>query len=148
MKNTYVLKVVSKNGETGYITNSKTFDIIIGGVDSRVLLFNSFDKAERTLKKLNKKAKKSEMTVSIVNVSELVKDKDLKGIVSMDKNVDMYYIENEKQHKVFYDEKNGYFFGNGDVGYCVWKDDDNLKTFITLLKESGFDVKAVKMENK
>ncbi len=123
----YVIKLIKKDGQRGYVIDSKEGIMIC--TDKVSMDITQFDdiKSARTFIK-DKKLERNGTRAHIRTNEDLMKDELLHGVAPV--KTDLYYFENEKKEKMFFDKKQeGYYFDKKDVGYCVWPNKGDAEKF-------------------
>lgn len=121
MQKFYVIEIENKDNQIGYLTDTPKGQMIATEVTANITQFKNWESANRILKKMN--VKKG----AVLSNQDLIE----KGIGVKSGVGTLFYLENEKQEKLFFDPKRqGYYFKAADVGYCCWIDKPTIKTFV------------------
>lgn len=133
----YVIKLISKSGERGYLIDSPKGILVAKELVSDITQFNTYQEAQKFLR--DRKIERGGVKAYIRDNDDMIKDSDIKGGSVLEKVV--YYLENEAGQKCFYDSKfGGYFFESRDVGFCCWETEKQMQDFIDQMK---FDEKVI-----
>ncbi len=145
MNKIYFIEVTNLKKETGFVYESgKEVHIALGGIDARITQYKSWDFANRRIRQLGLNANGA--TAKVVSNQEVI-DRKVNGLTLATTHKIIYWLENNKGEKLFYDTKNqGYLFEKGDVGYCIWWDEllQELKDFVKLMnfdESEGVEIK-------
>lgn len=130
----YVIKIVPKEGESGFIIDSpEGIKVSIGSLAGEVIQFSSVYEAKKFIfdNQLERKGAKAYVRSNEELIDEKVSGaKVLKGSV--------FYLQNEDGENLYYDTKKaGYYFDKKDVGQCCWNSKRDLELFI---EQVDFDI--------
>lgn len=129
----YVIKLIAKNGNRGYLIDGPKEILISDGVTAAIKQFKSYQDAQQFLR--DRKVERNGIKAYIRDNEDLMKEEVANGAKIMEN--DMFYLENEEGKKCFYDtQQKGYFFDSPDVGYCVWYTEEQVSSFV---KSMEFD---------
>lgn len=132
----YVIRMISPSGERGYLFDSKDGIKIITEMRADVTQFQTFDEATAFIRE--HKLERRGVRAYAIDSNALLDDKlFMQGTDGQE----VYFIENDAGQKVFFNAKEGvHFFRKADVGFCCWKDDDNLRNMVKELEDQNFTV--------
>lgn len=99
--------------------------------------FVSFDAAEVFIVK--KRLRKNGIKAYIIGDEELLdQEKEIIGISVKPLDVDVYYIENDKEEKLYYNvENDSYFFQAGIIGFAFWYTEQEATTAKDVFATAG-----------
>lgn len=147
----YCIKLINGDtGQRGYVIDDgpdKGIRISLDAFVSDCITFPSYQKAHKFIRE--RKLEKGKIKTYIRDNEDVIKESEsgeTSGLISVD--VPVYYAENLAGEKMFYDkQKQEYYFKQGDVGYPVWPDKDEL---VKGLKDMNwpFDVQVKIKESK
>ena len=142
----YVIKLISKSGERGYLIDSEKGILVANQLVCDITQFKTYQDAQTFLRE--RKIERGGVKAYIRDNEDMMKDNDIKGGTVLEK--DVYYLENELGHKCFYDSKHkGYYFDSPDVGYCCWETEKQMQDFIDAMKfEEKVIIKILKANGK
>lgn len=139
----YVIEVINKNGESGFII-SKPEGIFVStnGYAIDTTQFNSYEKAEIFKRKLKGKFKKI-----IIRRNDYIAEKHANPIGERE----IFVILNNLGERLFYDARQeGYYFENRETGCCCWFSEQEAKTFIDSVRwvdKPEMTIKKIENEN-
>ncbi len=144
----YVIKLIARGGNRGYIgVFPDGIKICIGGYDSNVKQFSTFEEA-RAFIKVNRLEKKG-VKAYIRSNQDLIDEKESGIRPIRPEEGEMYYVENEHGAKIHFDPaKNEYFFGMQGVGFCCYREQDLIglrKMLDGINKDMGMKAEIKKM---
>ncbi len=125
----YVIKLINNNtGVRGYVIDTpEGIMISTNGIVSDITQFKTYQDAQAFMRE--RKLERGGIKAYIRDNGDLMKEMgEIKGISTM--QTDMFYLENLAGEKCFYDAKEeAYYFDKQDVGYCVWRTEDEMYAF-------------------
>jgi hypothetical protein len=128
----FVIEVTNKDRSRGFIVEYPDGIHISDQPIADMKQFFSYHEAKEFIKKhhLERKGVKA----SIVSNQQLIQAMgDYKTAVPAP--MVYYTIINGVGQRIFYDtSQDGYYFKDGEVGSCVWKDEESVKLFIEAMK--------------
>ena len=132
----YCIRLINKDGTRGWLIDRPNgIEICIGGAISDITQFNTEQDALKFI--IDRKIERNGVKAYVRTNQEILETIDKigeKGVSVMDKP--MYYLENQKEEKCFYDSKREvYFFKKmGDFGYPVWDSQESVRRFAKEMK--------------
>ena len=135
----YVIKIINRGGQRGYLVDSPKGIMIADGITGEITQFKTSEEAQKFIR--DRKIERGGIKAYIRDNDDLMKE-EAKSLTTL--SVDAFYIENEDGEKVFFDGKHqGYYFDKSDVGYCLWKTEEDAKTVIVHFKFTDSSVKKL-----
>lgn len=124
----YVIKVVNKRNDIGFVSEAKDgYTISVDGVSSNVIQFANYAAAQAWLR--DNHIEKSGTRAYIIDNQDVIEYMKKKGGATLMGK--MWCIENSKGEKAFWSEKEqGYFFAKSVNGYCCWNTQVDAKKAI------------------
>ena len=130
MKLFYVIQLINKVGERGFVYDSADgIKLIVGGITADVTQFATFELATAFIRhhKLERICK-----YAYVKDSESLMAEKPVGLVPLASGERMYYIEGEDGRKCFIDSRSRtIYFTNRDVGFCCFKSVEQAEEFLS-----------------
>lgn len=128
----FVIEVTKKSDNSrGFIIERPDGIHVSSEPTAEMRQFDSYYEARQFIKKhhLERGAKASILS----NVQIIESMKEYKTLSKAP--VVYYYVINDIGQKLFFDTlEDGYYFKEGDVGYCVWQDEDAVKEFVKVME--------------
>lgn len=141
----FIIQVINKNRQRGFVIDRPSgIQIVIDALHRDVTQFYSLDDAKAFIKqhKLDNNGNRAyvrtfEECLQMISSGQVTAEQ-----LGLKSDADLFYIERQDGAKLCYDAKNEqYFFKNVARGFCVYKDDNNLKEMEKLLIEQNFKFK-------
>lgn len=141
MNKFYVIQIIVKKqgySARGFVCIEKGVIGISDTLDGRVEIFTSFQQAQTFIKE--RKLNKAGMTAYIKSSEELmVENKSDMAIVPESAN-ELFYIEQVGSGKKVCFVQGNYVLRECTVGFCVWKQDENLTNMLQVMADNKFKV--------
>jgi len=134
----YVIFVILKNKNRGFLAFDKGVMSLYENVNKDLIRFDTFEDATSFIRqnKLNNNGNRS-----YVKSNEDIMCENKADLLSVPKDVDLFYLEDADGQKVMYDNvSKGYFLQKKDVEFCCWESIESAQTNIEIF-EKNFGVK-------
>ncbi len=150
MNKFYVIKMINKRGERGYLVDTPDgIKVSLEAFTSDVAQFGTFEEAKQFIRK--RKLENNGCRAWVVSNEDVMNEKPT-GIVDEDtlrkREGEVYFLETSDGMKYCYDtRKEQYYFRKCDVGFCIFyeKDLPDLKKeIVAIKKEMNLDVRIRK----
>lgn len=145
----YCIKLIRSNGERGWLIDGPEGIRIALEVHSDITQFETEKQATEFIKE--KRLERNGIKAYVRTNQELIAEEQKLGteyISAIEEPV--YYCENHKGEKLFYDSKEEvYFFKEmGEFGHPIWNSEEAMRTFISEMKFQQLAIIMVKMTGK
>jgi len=130
----YCIKLIQKDGIRGWLIDSpRGIEISVGGATTDITQFETEQDALKFIRE--RKVERGGVKAYVRTNQELIQeyaDSGVKGMSAVPKDKAIYYLENHKGEKLFWDSKmEVYYFKNmGDVGYCAFDEEEQARVFV------------------
>lgn len=146
MKKFYCIKLINNStGARGWLIDRPNgIEICVGAVTSDITQFDTQEDALNFIRerKIERGGIKAYVRTSSELLDESIESGD-KGVRAIPTEVPIYYLENHKGEKCFYDSKmEAYYFKKIDAGYPCWNNEEHLRLFV---KEARFEQPMIYM---
>ncbi len=153
MGNFFVIQVINKKNQRGYVIDSpEGVNISIGGVTRDVAQFPTHDAAKQFIR--DNRIEKSGARAYVRTNEELIalKEPGLGTLENFPEKDNLVYLESSDGLKCMFNTKGDfYFFRKVDAGFCVWKEganDPKLQAMVKEFEEStGLTISIKKMSD-
>lgn len=144
----YCIKLINRDGTRGWLFDGpKGISVITGGFHSDITQFDNFAAANNFIRerKIERRGTKA-FVRSNLELMEECQGKEGGSLVPAKSY--FYHLENHKGEKCFYDStKEVYFFKQmGEAGFPVWYDENQVRSFVKLMKFEQSQIFLVKHE--
>lgn len=116
MTNFYVIQLINRDGQAGWIISNPPEVLIVNQYVTDVTRFDSWESANMFAKTNNLTQNDSGVIVKIYSNQEIMQ-MDIPGIKPLKGS--LYYLENESGEKCVSGSQ-GFYFKRCEVGYCAW----------------------------
>lgn len=132
----YCIKLINKHtGSRGYVIDSPKGIQVAEKFVSDCVRFPTYQEAQKFMR--DNKLERGGITAYIRDNQDVMKEGEASGLVKVESDQPIYFIENEIGQKLFYDTKeDGYYFSDEDIGYCCWYDIPTADKFVEAYKKS------------